>query len=129
MAGRSILAMVRRQKRAMAIRAPVLPAETAASASLFLTASIASHIEDFQRPLRSAWLGLSSMRMATSVWWTVRHRGEGRVAGRAAGGSRPRRRRSTKRDIGWRTSEIAAPGMHHGRPVVAAHGVERDANF
>ena len=52
---------------AIAISAPVLPAETATSASPFLTASMASHIDDFQRPLRSAWLGLSSMRTATSV--------------------------------------------------------------
>ena len=49
-AGRSMPAMVFRLKRAMAISAPVLPAETTASASPFLTASMASHIDDFQRP-------------------------------------------------------------------------------
>ena len=38
----------------MAINAPVLPAETTASASPFFTASIAIHIDDFQRPCRSA---------------------------------------------------------------------------
>ena len=32
------------------ISAPVLPAETATSASRFLTASMASHIEEFRRP-------------------------------------------------------------------------------
>ena len=52
---------------AMAISAPVLPAETAASARPSRTASSASHMLDFQRPLRSAWLGFSSMATAMSV--------------------------------------------------------------
>jgi hypothetical protein len=65
-AGRSIVAMVRRQNFAIAISAPVLPAETQTSASWDLTASIAFHIDDFQRPWRKAWLGLSSIRTATS---------------------------------------------------------------
>ncbi len=68
-AGRSIAAMVRRQNFDIAISAPVLPADTQASASPFLTASMAFHMDDFQRPWRSAWLGLSSMRTATSQWW------------------------------------------------------------
>ena len=67
-AGRSMLAMVRRQNFDIAISAPVLPAETQTSASPVLTASIAFHIDDFQRPWRSAWLGLSSIRTATSQW-------------------------------------------------------------
>ena len=66
-AGRSMPAIMRRLNFAIAISAPVLPAETATSASPFFTASIASHIEDFQRPWRSAWLGLASMRTTTSV--------------------------------------------------------------
>ena len=66
-AGRSMPGSIRRLNLAIAISAPVLPADTATSASPFLTASMASHIDDFQRPLRSAWLGLSSMRTATSV--------------------------------------------------------------
>ncbi len=45
-AGRSICAIVRRQTLAIAISAPVLPAETAQSASPFFTASIACHIDD-----------------------------------------------------------------------------------
>ena len=49
-AGRSMPGMVLRLNLAIAISAPVLPAETAASASPFLTASIASHMDDFQRP-------------------------------------------------------------------------------
>ncbi len=67
-AGRSILAIVRRQNFAIAISAPVLPADTQASASPVFTASIAFHMDDFQRPCRSAWLGLSSMLTATSQW-------------------------------------------------------------
>ena len=50
MAGRSMPSIILRLKRAIAINAPVLPAETATSASPFLTASIASHMDDFQRP-------------------------------------------------------------------------------
>src|SRR6185312_15825659 len=46
-AGRSIAAMVRRQNLDIAINAPVLPAETQTSASPFLTASIAFHMDDF----------------------------------------------------------------------------------
>jgi len=46
--------MVRRSILAIAINAPVLPAETATSASPFFTASTASHMEDLRRPLRSA---------------------------------------------------------------------------
>ena len=67
-AGRSMPAMVLSWNLASAISAPVLPAETARSASPRLTASIASDIEDFQRPWRSAWLGLASIAIATSVW-------------------------------------------------------------
>src|ERR1044072_2436889 len=69
-AGRSIPFSVRKWKRDIAINAPVLPAETATSASPFFTASMASHIEDVLRPRRSAWLGLSEPLTATSVWIT-----------------------------------------------------------
>ena len=65
-AGRSICDMVRRQTLAIAISAPVLPAETAQSASPFFTASIACHIDDVRRPARRAWLGLSVILTATS---------------------------------------------------------------
>ena len=61
---------MRRQNRAMATSAPVLPAEITTSASPFFTASIASHIEEVLRPRRSAWLGLSCMLTVTSVWTT-----------------------------------------------------------
>jgi len=67
-AGRSMVAMVRRQNFDMAMSAPVLPADTQASDVPDLTASIALHMDDFQRPWRSAWLGLSSILTATSQW-------------------------------------------------------------
>ena len=66
-AGRSIGAIVCRQNLAIAISAPVLPAETAQSAAPVFTASIACHIEDTRRPVRRAWLGLSVILTATSV--------------------------------------------------------------
>ncbi len=49
-AGRSMPGSILRLNLAIAISAPVLPADTIMSASPFFTASIASHIEDFQRP-------------------------------------------------------------------------------
>ena len=49
-AGRSMPSIILRLNRAIAISAPVFPAETATSASPFLTASMASHIDDFHRP-------------------------------------------------------------------------------
>ena len=67
-AGREMPGSVFSTKRAMAISAPVLPAETAASASPVRTASIASHMLLLPRPWRSAWLGLASMVTNTSVW-------------------------------------------------------------
>ena len=66
----------------IAISAPVLPAETAASASPRFTASIAHHIDDTRRPARKATLGLSSMAIATSVCRTS----------------------ETSRSFGWRAS-------------------------
>ncbi len=45
-AGRSIVAMVRRQNLAIAINAPVLPAETTTSAWPAFTASIARHMDE-----------------------------------------------------------------------------------
>ena len=65
MAGRSICAIVFRQTLAVAISAPVLPAETAASAFPSFTACTARHMEDLPRPMRMAWLGFSSMAMAS----------------------------------------------------------------
>ena len=66
-AGRSIGAIVCRQNFAIAIRAPVLPAETAQSAAPVFTASIACHIDETRLPARKAWLGLSLILTATSV--------------------------------------------------------------
>ena len=70
MAGRSIGAMVCRQNFAIAISAPVFPAETAQAAAPVFTASIACHIEETRRPARNAWLGLSLILTAMSVWKT-----------------------------------------------------------
>ncbi len=53
-AGRSTWGIVRKQILDMAMSAPVLPAETVASASPVFTASIASHMEDVRRPDRRA---------------------------------------------------------------------------
>jgi hypothetical protein len=50
MAGRSMPDSVLRLNFDIAISAPVLPPDTAMSASPFLTASSASHMDDFQRP-------------------------------------------------------------------------------
>ena len=62
-------AMGRRISFDMAMKAPVLPAETATSASPLCTASMASHrLEPL--PRRSAWLGLSVMLMESAVWTT-----------------------------------------------------------
>ena len=60
-------AIVWRQNFAIAISAPVLPAETAQSAAPDFTASIACHIDETRRPVRSAWLGLSVILTATLV--------------------------------------------------------------
>ena len=68
-AGRSISVIGRSTSRAMAMSAPVLPAETAAWACPFCTASSASHIDE-PLPRRNAWLGLSSMLMAVLVCTT-----------------------------------------------------------
>ena len=71
MAGRSMSAMVRRQNfehRHEGGR--LLPADNAhIRLRRSCTASMARHMEDFHRPRRSAWLGLSSMPTEMSQWW------------------------------------------------------------
>ena len=62
---------MRRQTLAIAISAPVLPAEIAQSASPRLTASTARHIDETRRPWRNAWLGLSVIFTATLQWITL----------------------------------------------------------
>ena len=64
--GRSMGTLIRRIRRAMAIRLPVLPQETAATASPDFTASMAFHIEA-PLPLRTAVAGFSSEAMTLSV--------------------------------------------------------------
>ena len=126
-AGRSISGIVRRQTLAIAISAPVLPAETAQSASPFLTASIACHIEEARRPDRSAWLGLSVILTATSQWTTRDLRCERRIRGQQ------RRDRlfvaeQNEVDVGPALERDRRRVQHDRGPVVAAHRVERYAN-
>ena len=109
-AGRSMPGRVRRQIFAIAISAPVLPAETAASASPFLTASIAIHIEETRRPWRSATLGFSSMRIDTAACRTSERSAS---AGKAASSAEiavpsPNSRKNVS---GRRWSARAAPAM------------------
>ena len=66
MAGREIPSIGRRQKVAIAISAPVLPPDTATSASPSLTDCSAAHIDELPLPLRSAWEGFSSIEMTLS---------------------------------------------------------------
>ena len=109
-AGRSTCAIVRRQNFAMAISAPVLPAETTTSASSFFTDSMARHMDDFHRPWRRAWLGLSSIRTATSACWKVET-----ALSCGCWSSSGRQSDSwpwiTNWLSGWRTRASAAPGM------------------
>src|SRR5215467_13929968 len=115
MAGRSIPTIVLRWNLAIAIRAPVLPAEIATSASPFLTASIAIHMDDFHRPRRNAWLGLSSIFTATSVW-VIREiaRSAGRSASNAS--STARLPTMTNSVSGCRSREMPAPATTTGAP-------------
>ena len=69
-AGRSMPGMVRSASLAMAIIAPVLPADKAASAMPSFTALIAMPIE-VVRARRIAWLGFSSAVMNSAVWTIV----------------------------------------------------------
>jgi hypothetical protein len=64
-AGRSRSALMRRMSLEMAIRAPVLPAETAAAACPSRIASTAFHIE-VPLPRRMAWAGFSSIEITRS---------------------------------------------------------------
>jgi hypothetical protein len=66
-AGRSMPGMVLRTSLAIAMRAPVLPADTVKSASPFCTASMDSHMLE-PRPRRTAWLGLSCISTWVSAW-------------------------------------------------------------
>ena len=112
----------------MAIRAPVLPAETATSASPFLTASMASHMEDFQRPCRNAWLGLASILTAMSVW-TKR---ETALRRRPARDQRLDHGAVAEQDefgIGVPVERDIGSGHDHRCAVVAPHGVKRDADL
>ena len=68
-AGRSIPGMVRSASLDIAISAPVLPPDSAASAFCSLTALIAMPIE-VVRARRIAWLGFSLASIASGEWTT-----------------------------------------------------------
>ena len=127
-AGRSIPAIMRRLNRAIAISAPVLPAETATSASPFFTASSASHIEDFQRPWRSAWLGLASIFTTTSVCSMRR----GRLQPRPLRDQRAHHGLVAVKDefgIGVAGERQIGAGNHDRWPDIASHGIERNSDL
>ena len=115
-AGRSICAMVLRQIFAIAMSAPVLPAETAASASPSRTAWIASHMEDLQPPgaHRLARLVVHAHRDVgvAELDRVLEARASPREAGRIAVSS-PKMR---KRRPGWRSRASAAPGTTTAGP-------------
>ncbi len=120
--------IIRRLNFAIAISAPVLPADTATSASPFLTASMASHIDDFQRPLRSAWLGLSSIRTATSVW-TSRQAALSCGWAASSGSIRAWSPNRMNSRVGMLRQRQRGAGHDHRGSMVTPHGVERDADL
>ena len=122
-AGRSMPAMGRRISFDMAISAPVLPAETATSASPFCTASSASHML-VPLPRRSAWLGLSFMA-TTSVGVDDARLGGERGMLVELGAMRASSPKKMKLSAGWRSSEMRGARHDDLGAVIAAHGVER----
>ena len=121
--GRSMPGMVFRISLAMAIRAPVLPAETAQSASPFCTASRASHMLE-PRPRRTAWLGLSCISMAMSVC-TMRDRSAS--AGCCCQMRLDPRLVADQQEVhvGMALKRQGGARNDHGRASIAAHGIER----
>ena len=71
-AGRFTPGNLRKRIIDIAISAPVLPHDTATAASPVRTDSMADHI-DVPWPVRTTWLGLSSME-TTSAAWRISHR-------------------------------------------------------
>ncbi len=122
MAGRSMPGMVLRWNFAIAIRAPVLPAEIATSASPRLTASMASHIELFQRPWRNAWLGLASIATATSVWMNLAAALQRRT-GREQRLDRRAVAEQQEFDVRMAPLRQLRAGDDHRGPMVPPHGV------
>ena len=124
-AGRSIPGMVRSASLAIAIIAPVLPPETAASALASFTALIAMPIE-VVRARRIAWLGFSLAAIDSGEWTMVTAPSSGRWRvelgldlGLVAVDDELQRRIAAKRARGARD--------HPRRAAVAAHCVDCDA--
>ena len=117
-----------RLNRAIAISAPVLPADTATSASPFLTASMASHIDEVLRPRRNAWLGLSCMLTATLVWMT---REAAFIAGYLASSALDLAlvAEQQKFGVGMSPQRNRGAGNDDRCADIATHGVKRDSNL
>ena len=126
-AGRSMPAIVRRQNFDIAISAPVLPAETATSASPFFTASMrAATSTTSSGPGAAPGSACRPSRPRRRCGRTAAAAFSAGCAAEQRRRSRPRRRTAGIRCPGWRSSDERGAGNDHRRPVVAAHGVERD---
>src|SRR3954453_15576080 len=141
-AGRSIWAMVLRQIFDIAMRAPVLPAETAASASPSRTAWIASHMEEVRRPARrgaephGGGAPPSPHRLARLVLHAHGDVGVAKLDGVLERGLRVEKRpddglvaEHEETQAGMALQCKRRPRNHHGGAVIAAHRVERDPHW
>ena len=106
-AGRSIPGSVFSTNFAIAISAPVLPAETTQSARPSATASIASRMLE-RRPARSAIDGLASSSTTSGVWCTVAALAS-RGSFASSGAMRASSPNSRKRAAGSRSRAMSAP--------------------
>jgi hypothetical protein len=123
-AGRPISGMVLMTILAIAISAPVLPAETTPAASPCATASIASRMEDWRT--RSASVGFMSPGMALGAWRIAQtSEARGRVASR--GVSRASSPTSRKRAWGCRSAASSRPSrMASGAPSPPMASIARE---
>ena len=115
MAGRSMPGNVFSTKRAMAISAPVLPADTQACAVPSLTRLMATRIDE-SFFLRSASAGGSSIATTSvAAWMTMRSRADERALASAcvSGASSPTR---ITRASGNSSRNLSAAGSVTGRP-------------
>ena len=99
----------------------------ATSASPSLTDWIAIHIEELPRPLRSAWLGFSSMAMTLSQWRMV---DTGFSSGNSSSSGVELRLAAVEDELVFLRSlqgELGAVDRHAGA-LVAAHGVHRNCD-
>ena len=125
-AGRSMPGMVRSASLAIAISAPVLPPDTAASASPSFTALIAMPIE-VVLARRIAWLGFSSPAIDVGAYGRSRTRAA--RFGCRSSSARDQRLVAEQQELQMpdrlRRARDSA-GDHHRRAAVAAHRVDCD---